>query len=55
MLCSSITYINVLKTNLTANCIPFDVCEMTHEDFETFLEKRRELMAKKIKDYYYGL
>ena len=53
--CGSITDIDVLKANLAANCIPFDVCEMTHTDFEAFLEKRRELMAKKIKDYYYGL
>ena len=53
--CGSITDIDVLKANLKANCIPFDVCEMTHADFESFLEKRRELMAKKIKEFYYSL
>ena len=53
--CGSITDIDVLKANLMVNCIPFDVCEMTHADFEAFLEKRRELMSRKIKDYYYSL
>ena len=53
--CGSITDIEVLKANLKANCIPFDVCTMTHADYDAFLEKRRALMAKKIKDYYYGL
>lgn len=53
--CGSITDIDVLKANLAANCIPFDVCKMTHADFEIFLEKRRELMAKKIKEFYYSL
>ena len=53
--CGSITDIDALKANLAANCIPFEACEMTHEDYEDFLEKRRELMAKKIKDFYYSL
>ena len=53
--CGSITDIDALKANLAANCIPFEACEMTHEDYEGFLEKRRELMANKIKDFYYSL
>lgn len=53
--CGSITDINILKTNLATNCIPFEVCTMTHSDYELFLEKRRKLMAKKIKNYYYSL
>lgn len=53
--CGSITDMAVLKANLVANCIPLEACEMTHEDYEGFLEKRRELMAKKIKDFYYTL
>lgn len=53
--CGSITDIDALKANFVANCIPFEACEMTHEDYESFLEKRRELMAKKIKDFYYNL
>ncbi len=53
--CGSITELEQLKANLAANCIPFEVCVMTHNDYEEFLQKRRVLMAKKIKDYYYGL
>lgn len=53
--CGSITELEQLKANLAANCIPFETCNMTHTDFEEFLEKRRVLMAKKIKDYYYSL
>lgn len=53
--CGSIAELEQLKANLAANCIPFEACNMTHADFEEFLEKRRVLMAKKIKDYYYSL
>ena len=53
--CGSITELEQLKANLAANCIPFEVCVMTHNDYEEFLQKRRVFMAKKIKDYYYGL
>lgn len=53
--CGSITELEQLKANLAANCIPFEVCVMTHNDYEEFLQKRRVLMAKKIKDYYNGL
>ena len=41
--------------NLEANCVPFEVCNMNHNDYPAFLEARRKLMAQKIKDYYYGL
>ena len=53
--CGSITDINLLKDNLKANCIPFEVTSMTFEDYSTFLEQRRKLMAQKIKDFYYSL
>ncbi len=53
--CGSITDIDILKANLSANCIPIEACNMTYADYESFLEKRRELMAKKIKDFYYSL
>lgn len=53
--CGSITDIDVLKTNLAINCVPFEACKMTNNDYEDFLEKRRSLMAKKIKNYYYSL
>ena len=53
--CGSITDIDVLKDNLTANCIPFEVCGMDYTSYEAFLSERRMQMAKKIKDYYYSL
>lgn len=53
--CGSITDLEQLKDNLATNCIPFETCDMTHVNYETFLEKRRMLMAKKIRDFYYSL
>ena len=53
--CGSITDIDLLKANLEANCIPFEVCNMDHTNYEEFLAERRKRMAKKIKDYYYSL
>ena len=53
--CGSITDIDVLKANLTANCIPFEVCSMAHTNYEAFLAERRKRMAQKIKDYYNSL
>lgn len=41
--------------NLEANCVPVEVIEMDFNAYETFLEKRRKLMAAKIKKYYYSL
>ncbi|MCD8004156.1 MAG: hypothetical protein LUE91_00625, partial [Oscillospiraceae bacterium] len=51
----SITDLDVFKANLAANCIPFEVCQMTYEDYDNFLVQRRAMMAQKIKDYYYSL
>ncbi len=53
--CGSITEIEKLKENLQLNCIPFETTGMTFNDYPEFLEKRRQLMAQKIKRYYYGL
>lgn len=53
--CGSITDSEQLKKNLEANCVPFEVCNMNHNDYPAFLEARRKLMAQKIKDYYYSL
>jgi len=53
--CGSIIEIDKLKENLESNCIPFEVTTMTFSDYPEFLEKRRRLMAQKIKKYYYGL
>ena len=53
--CGSITDLEMLKTNLAENCIPFETIKMSHTDYNSFLEQRRKLMAQKIKNYYYGL
>ncbi len=42
-----------LKSNLVANCIPFEIKDWTYLDYQTkFLPKRRMLIANKIKEYY---
>lgn len=53
--CGSITKLDELKQNLAMNCIPEDVFEMDHTSYGEFLEKRRTLMAEKIRKYYYSL
>ena len=53
--CGSITDTEALKCNLEANCVPEDVFNMDHTRYAEFLEKRRALMAQKIKKYYYSL
>ena len=44
-----------LDQNLTQNCIPQKIFSMKLNDYDEFLEKRRSLMAQKIKTYYYSL
>ena len=44
-----------LRSNLTQNCIPDNFAQMTIADYPNFLDKRRKLMAAKIKAYYYSL
>ncbi len=44
-----------LRENLRQNCIPEGFENMDVSDYETFLEKRRKLMAEKIREYYYSL
>jgi hypothetical protein len=53
--CGSITDLELLRQNLDTNCIPFEITDMNCDDYENFLEQRRKLMAKKIKNYYYSL
>lgn len=38
--------------NLSENCIPKDVVNMTVDDYSMFLEKRRVLISEFIKKYY---
>ena len=45
----------VLRENLATNCIPEDVFEMDYTRYDGFLEKRRVLMAAKIRKYYESL
>lgn len=49
-----ITDLEMLKSNLQANCIPLEVLDNDEllYDYEAFLEERRKLMAKKIKEYF---
>ena len=45
----------VLRENLATHCIPEDVFEMDYTRYDEFLEKRRVLMAAKIRKYYESL
>ena len=53
--CGSITDIEELKHNFEVNCIPEDIFDMDYTRYTEFIEKRRVLMAKKIKKYYCSL
>ena len=53
--CGAITDWEQLKNNLAANCIPYSVIDMDYSEYENFLNERRQLMASKIKQYYYSL
>lgn len=44
-----------LELNLKMNCIPTEIMEMTIQEYPTFLELRRKLMAAKIREYYFSL
>ena len=44
-----------LNNNLDVNSVPESIYEITYENYMGFLEKRRKLMAKKIRQYYYSL
>ena len=45
-----------LKNNLVGDCcIPESTAEMTIDNFSTFLELRRKLIAQRLKEYYFSL
>ncbi len=46
---------SVIKATLAANAVPENIFEIAESDVETFLARRRSLMAAKIKDYYKSL
>ena len=41
-----------LQENLAAHCIPEGMDTASIEGYDTFLQRRRKLMAAKIRDYY---
>lgn len=45
----------VLLENLKENCIPNNIFEMTVENYDDFLQKRRKLMADLMRNYYESL
>ena len=44
-----------LDENLVMNCIPISVKKMEIQNYAEFLKQRRQLMAEKIKEYYFSL
>lgn len=51
-----ITDHDTLRSNLVNDCcVPLDVIGMSIEDFPTFLEQRRRLIAQRLKEYYFSL
>ena len=53
--CGSIIDEDQLYNNLEMNCIPAEVFNMDYQDYSHFLEKRRSMMANKIRRYYESL
>lgn len=51
----SIIDLGQLKNNLIVNCIPEEIMNMDYSIYLEFIEKRKELMAQKIKHYYNNL
>ena len=44
-----------LRKNLEMHCIPPEIFNMDFNRYQEFLEERRKLMAKKIKNYFFSL
>ena len=51
----AITDLDQIKDNFAMHCIPEGMENKTIEHYEEFLQERRILMAKKIKEYYWKL
>lgn len=51
----NITEKDALIANLNANSIPVSILESNVNDYKTFLNERRKLMASKLKDYYHSI
>ena len=51
-----ITDLAALQANLVGDCcVPVDVIGMSIDDYPTFLEERRKLIAQRLKEYYFSL
>jgi hypothetical protein len=50
-----ISDVGSLRDNLEMHCIPEAISSMNINSFDGFLEQRRQLMATKIKNYYFSL
>ena len=46
---------DALKENLRQNCLPESIVDMELDDYDNFLIQRRQLIAQKIKAYYWKL
>ncbi len=44
--------IEALNRNIAENALPPEIVNMTVDDYDDFLVKRRQLMAKMIEEYY---
>jgi hypothetical protein len=51
----SICELDMLKNNLSQNDMPDDLAEMSIDRYQEFLQKRRVLMAQRMKRYYQAL
>lgn len=52
---SGLRNLDDLHENMKQNCIPNVVMEMEQEKYENFLKSRQQLIAEKIKNYYWSL
>lgn len=52
---TTITSSDELINNCRTSCVPIELKDMNYQDYDNFLEKRRLLMAQKIKEYFYSL
>jgi hypothetical protein len=50
-----ISDLHTLKCNLAEHCIPEGTALMEVNQYDAFLQQRRMLMAKKMRDYYWSL
>ena len=51
----NITSLQELHNNYKMNCLPQGMEKMTINDYPKFLQQRRQLMAQKIKQYFFSL